>query len=74
MTMNSEKRAAQTALAQPKGYMRQHELLMILPFSAATLWRKVRAGTFVQPVKFSERVTAWNRAKVQEWIDSQEAA
>ncbi|MEJ1165558.1 AlpA family phage regulatory protein [Variovorax sp. CCNWLW186] len=72
--MNSEKRAAQMAQAQPKGYMRQYELLMILPFSAATLWRKVRAGTFVQPVKFSERVTAWNRAKVQEWLDAQEAA
>jgi prophage regulatory protein len=54
--------------------MRQHELLEILPFSAASLWRKVNAGTFVQPVRLSARVTAWNRAKVQEWLASKEAA
>lgn len=74
MPMNREKRTATTAQVQPKGYMRQHELLMILPFSAATLWRKVRAGTFVQPVRLSARVTAWNRAKVQEWLDTRETA
>lgn len=70
--MTSEKRDAATAQARPNGYMRQRELLTILPFSAATLWRKVRAGTFVQPVRLSERVTAWSRAGVQEWLDTQE--
>jgi hypothetical protein len=35
----------------------------ILPWSSATLWRRVKAGQFVQPVKLSERVTAW-RAEV----------
>jgi prophage regulatory protein len=70
--MTSIQRDAAPAPVQPKGYMRQRELMTILPFSAATLWRKVRAGTFVQPVRLSERVTAWNRAKVQEWLDAQE--
>jgi predicted DNA-binding transcriptional regulator AlpA len=72
--MTSIKREAVPALAQPNGYMRQRELMTILPFSAATLWRKVRAHTFVQPVRLSARVTAWNRTKVQEWLDAQEAA
>lgn len=72
--MTSIQREAVPARAQPKGYMRQRELLTILPFSAATLWRKVGAGTFVQPVRLSARVTAWNRAKVQEWLDAQEGA
>lgn len=74
MTMDSEKRNASTAQAQPKSYMRQRELMTILPFSAATLWRKVRAGTFVQPVRLSERVTAWNRVKVQQWLEERERA
>eukprot|EP01036_Dinobryon_divergens_P056465 gene56465-75397_t len=26
-----------------------------LPFSAPTLWRKVKAGTFPKPIKLSER-------------------
>ncbi len=54
------------------GYMRQAELLTIVPFSPATLWRKVKAGTFVQPVKLSARVTAWPRAQVYAWLQEQE--
>lgn len=41
-----------------------------LPFSAPTLWRKVRAGTFPKPVKLSERVTAWKVGDVRAWIDN----
>ncbi len=53
-------------------YMRQKELLTLIPFSPATLWRKVRAGTFVKPVKLSARITAWNRADVIAWLDKLE--
>ena len=42
-----------------------------LPFSAPTLWRKVKAGTFPKPIKLSERVTAWNVGAVREWINAQ---
>ena len=57
---------------QPYGYIRQKDLLTILPFSPATLWRKVKAGTFLQPVKLSARITAWNKAEVYEWLKQQE--
>lgn len=39
-----------------------------LPFSAATLWRKVRDGSFPKPVRLSERVTAWNVGAVRAWL------
>lgn len=39
-----------------------------LPFSAPTLWRKVKAGTFPKPIKLSERITAWNVGDVRAWI------
>lgn len=39
-----------------------------LPFSAATLWRKVAAGTFPRPVKLSNRVTAWRVAEVRGFL------
>lgn len=42
----------------------------MVPFSAATLWRKVAAGEFPAPVKLSERVTAWQLDAVREWLDS----
>lgn len=41
-----------------------------LPFSAPTLWRKVRAGTFPKPCKLSERVTAWRVGDVRAWLQN----
>lgn len=63
----------QTNKSEPiYGYIRQKELMKILPFSPATLWRMVKAGKFVKPVKLSPRVTAWNRSDVYEWLHKQE--
>jgi prophage regulatory protein len=45
-----------------------------LPFSAPTLWRKVKAGTFPKPIKLSERVTAWNVGTVRAWMTAQAMA
>ena len=42
-----------------------------LPFSAPTLWRKVKAGTFPAPVKLADRVTAWKVGDVRAWIAGQ---
>jgi predicted DNA-binding transcriptional regulator AlpA len=39
-----------------------------LPFSSATLWRKVAAGTFPRPIKLSERVTCWRVSEVRAWM------
>lgn len=64
------------------GYVRQAQLVVdpkrpekpaILPFSAATLWRKVKSGEFPRPVKLSERVTAWPVAAVRAWMEKCEA-
>ena len=45
-----------------------------LPFSAPTLWRKVKVGTFPKPSKLSERVTAWNVGAVRAWMTAQNTA
>lgn len=47
------------------------DTLAPLPFSAPTLWRKVKAGTFPKPTKLSERVTAWRVRDVRAWIEEQ---
>ncbi|MBN8542829.1 MAG: AlpA family phage regulatory protein [Alphaproteobacteria bacterium] len=52
------------------GFLRQSELIPeIIPFSAATLWRKVKSGEFPRPVKLSERITAWRAEDVRAWMD-----
>lgn len=45
----------------------------LLPFSAPTLWRKVKAGTFPRPIKLSERITAWRVGDVRNWLAAQAA-
>ena len=44
----------------------------LLPFSAATLWRKVAAGTFPKPIKLSKRVTAWRVGDVRSYLQAPE--
>ncbi len=57
------------------GYVRQAQLIpAIVPFSSATLWREVKAGSFPTPVKLSQRVTAWRVEDVREWMRSRTAA
>jgi prophage regulatory protein len=51
------------------GYMRQSQLIpAIFPFSPATLWRKVKAGTFPKPIKLGPRITAWRVEDIRELL------
>jgi prophage regulatory protein len=53
------------------GYMRQSQLIpAIFPFSSATLWRKVKAGTFPKPVKLGPRITAWRVEDIREQLST----
>lgn len=53
------------------GFIREAQLIPnLIPFSSATLWRKVKSGDFPAPIKLSARVTAWKVAEVRQWLDS----
>ena len=54
-----------------EGFVRLSRLLDVLPFSDATLWRRIEKGTFPRPKKLSEKVTAWRVEEVRAWFDSQ---
>jgi predicted DNA-binding transcriptional regulator AlpA len=52
-----------------EGFIRQAQLVpQVVPFSPATLWRKVRDGEFPKPCKLSTRVTAWRVGDVRAWL------
>jgi prophage regulatory protein len=55
------------------GFVRQPAVLACVPFSATTLWRRVKKQTFPAPVKLSERVTAWRAEDVRQWLAAQGA-
>jgi predicted DNA-binding transcriptional regulator AlpA len=55
-----------------EGFIRQSTLIpAIVPFSPATLWRKVNSKEFPAPVKLSTRITAWRVEEIREWLDRQ---
>ena len=67
----------QTNVTLPEtGYIRQAQLVGnkgkgitgVIPFSPATLWRKVSSGEFPAPVKLSVGVTAWKVEDVRAWM------
>ena len=45
-----------------------------LPFSGATLWRKVKAGTFPAPIKLGAKITAFKVGEVRAWLNAQSLA
>ena len=58
-----------TSILPATGYIRQSQLIPnIVPFSSATLWRKVKTGSFPSPVKLSERITAWRVEDIRAWL------
>lgn len=57
------------------GYVRMAQIAgPVVPVCAATIWRWVRSGKFPQPVKLSERVTAFRAEEIRAWLDAQQVA
>lgn len=56
-------------------FIRQKELLNsgFAPFSASTLWRKVKDRSFPAPTKLSAGVTGFQVGRVRAWLKAREA-
>ena len=53
--------------AEPLFYSRKDLKNLGIPFSRATLWRKVRDGSFPKPVKLGENTNAWLVSTIREY-------
>jgi predicted DNA-binding transcriptional regulator AlpA len=56
------------------GFIRLADLVKFVPFGKSSVWRKVNAGEFPEPVKLSAQVTAWRAEDVHAWITHQAKA
>lgn len=55
------------------GLIRVTELATMLSVSRSTIWRWVKnSSTFPDPIKVSDKVTAWRRNEIQDWLQSKE--
>lgn len=55
------------------GFVRVAEVLKFIPWSRSTLYNKIRAGDFPQPVKLSANTTAFRAADIRKWVDDKSA-
>ncbi|THF64967.1 AlpA family phage regulatory protein [Pseudothauera nasutitermitis] len=53
------------------GFLRQPQVLALVPISKSTLWRRIQARTFPAPLKLSARVTVWRTEDIRRWITEQ---
>jgi prophage regulatory protein len=40
----------------------------VIPASPATIWRKVKNGSFPKPIKLGDRITAWHMDDIEAWL------
>lgn len=52
------------------GFVRLTQVLTIFPISRSAFWAGVKSGKYPQPVKLSERCTAWKVEDIRKMIAS----
>lgn len=54
----------------PTRMMRLPEVMRVTGLSRPTIYRHMKAGTFPQRVKLTERTSAWVASEVNSWLES----
>ena len=52
-----------------QSYLREKQVLELLPVNRSTLWRWVKDGYFPKPRKVSSGVTVWSRNEVLAFVE-----
>lgn len=72
-TVERSSRASQSldALQLPDALLRIEIVRQATGLGDATIYRKLKAGAFPQPVRLGSRCTRWKAADVRAWIQAQ---
>ena len=52
-----------------QGFLRQPQVLELLPVSPATWWRGIKEGRYPAPVKLGPKMSAWRAQDIKALID-----
>lgn len=69
--MMSTKDTNPTHDLNPIGMMRAKQVLELVPFGRASLWKFAKSGQFPAPIRVTGGITAWRNADVIEWLEAQ---
>ncbi|WP_169393402.1 MULTISPECIES: AlpA family transcriptional regulator [Psychrobacter] len=70
----TDKNIDTTYILAPQGLSRAKQILPLLPFGRASLWKFSKSGQFPKPVRITGGITAWRNADVLAWLEAQSAA
>ena len=54
--------------------LRRDEVLLIVPFSRATLYAEIKGGRFPAPIKISRKAVAWHEDEILDYLKSRPRA
>lgn len=57
-----------------EGFVRVGTLAKVLGVAVVTVWRWSANGKLPQPVKLSDRVTAWRAKDIRNWINTKNSS
>ena len=57
-----------------KMLLERREIEELTGLSCASIYRKMRKGTFPEPIKISDRAVRWKLAEIEAWISSRPRA
>ena len=57
-----------------KMLLERREIEELTGLSCASIYRKMRSGTFPEPIKISDRAVRWKLAEIEAWIESRPRA
>lgn len=52
---------------EPKQFLRLPAVLDRVGLKRATIYKRIKAGTFPEPVQLGPRAVAWDEEKIAEW-------
>ena len=55
---------------EPDRLLKLSEVRAIVPYSPASIYRKVSEGEFPAPLKLGKNRSAWRLSDIQQWIDT----
>lgn len=68
------KKTNQMPEINPIGMMRAKQVLELVPFGRASLWKFAKSGQFPAPIRVTGGITAWRNKDVIGWLEAQSAA
>ncbi|MBK7000946.1 MAG: AlpA family phage regulatory protein [Rhodoferax sp.] len=55
-------------------FVKQPQILQVVPISASSLWRWIKIGAFPRPIKLSDHCSVWRVQDVRQWMAAQTVA